>query len=66
MDSAQPLFTDRPSALTTPPLPLNPEPTVLVVDDELRSQEAIRRTLEEDFRVLTAGSAEQASALLER
>jgi len=37
-----------------------------VVDDELRSQEAIRRTLEEDFRVLTAGSAEQASALLER
>ncbi|OYX57174.1 MAG: sigma-54-dependent Fis family transcriptional regulator [Comamonadaceae bacterium 32-67-11] len=66
MASAQPLFPDRPSALTTPPLPLNSEPTVLVVDDELRSQEAIRRTLEEDFRVLTAGSAEQASALLER
>ena len=66
MAYAQSLFPDRPSALTTPPLPLNPEPTVLVVDDELRSQEAIRRTLEEDFRVLTAGSAEQASALLER
>jgi two-component system response regulator HupR/HoxA len=26
-------------------------PTVLVVDDELRSQEALRRTLEDDFEV---------------
>ncbi len=39
---------------------------MLVVDDELRSQEAMRRTLDEDFRVLTAGSAEQALAVLER
>ncbi len=41
-------------------------PVVLVVDDEVRSQEALRRTLEEDFTVLTAGSAEQAAATMER
>jgi two-component system response regulator HupR/HoxA len=41
-------------------------PLVLVVDDEVRSQEAMRRTLDEDFRVLTASDAEQARALLER
>ncbi|MDR2853168.1 MAG: sigma-54 dependent transcriptional regulator [Burkholderiaceae bacterium] len=40
-------------------------PTVLVVDDELRSLEAIRRTLDEDFSVLTASSADQARGLLE-
>jgi two-component system, NtrC family, response regulator HupR/HoxA len=39
--------------------------TVLVVDDEIRSQEALRRTLEEDFRVLTASSAMQAREILE-
>ncbi|MDY7577056.1 sigma-54 dependent transcriptional regulator [Herbaspirillum sp. RTI4] len=39
-------------------------PTVLVVDDEKGSQDAIRRTLEEDFTVLMAGSAEEARALL--
>ena len=41
-------------------------PLVLVVDDEQRSQEAIRRTLDEDFRVLTASDAEAARGLLER
>jgi two-component system, NtrC family, response regulator HupR/HoxA len=41
-------------------------PTVLVVDDEARSQDALRRTLDEDFAVLTAGSAEQARELLQR
>jgi two-component system response regulator HupR/HoxA len=41
-------------------------PTVLLVDDEVRSQEAMRRTLEEDFRILTASDAEQARAVLER
>jgi two-component system, NtrC family, response regulator HupR/HoxA len=41
-------------------------PTVLLVDDEVRSQEAMRRTLEEDFCILTANDAEQARALLER
>jgi two-component system response regulator HupR/HoxA len=41
-------------------------PTVLVVDDEVRSLEALRRTLEEDFEVFTASSAEQAQAVMER
>ena len=35
-------------------------PTVLVVDDELRSQEALRRTLDEEFEVFTASSAAEA------
>ena len=39
--------------------------TVLVVDDEPRSLETLRRTLEEDFEVLTAESAEEAEKLLE-
>ena len=41
-------------------------PIVLVVDDEVRSQEALRRTLEEEFEVLTASDAEQARLILER
>jgi two-component system response regulator HupR/HoxA len=41
-------------------------PVVLVVDDEVRSQEALRRTLEEDFTVLTAGSADEAAAVMAR
>ncbi|AVZ78131.1 sigma-54-dependent Fis family transcriptional regulator [Zoogloeaceae bacteirum Par-f-2] len=41
-------------------------PTVLVIDDEVRSQEALRRTLDEDFEVFTASSAEEALAILER
>ncbi len=41
-------------------------PTVLVVDDEVRSQDAIRRTLEEEFSVLTASSAAQARVLCEQ
>ncbi|HSV71449.1 MAG TPA: sigma-54 dependent transcriptional regulator [Methylibium sp.] len=40
-------------------------PTVLLVDDEPRSLEAMRRTLEDEFRVLDAGSAAQARRLLE-
>lgn len=40
-------------------------PTVLVVDDELRSQEALRRTLEDDFEVFTASNAEQAQRIME-
>ena len=35
-------------------------PTVLVVDDEVRSQEALRRTLDEEFVVFTAGGADAA------
>jgi two-component system response regulator HupR/HoxA len=41
-------------------------PTLLVVDDELRSQEALRRTLDEEFEVRCASSGEQALAMLER
>lgn len=41
-------------------------PTVLVIDDEVRSQESLRRTLEEEFSVLTASSANEARAILER
>ncbi len=41
-------------------------PTVLVIDDEPRSLETLRRTLEEEFEVLTAENAEQAEAILEK
>ena len=51
-DLADPLIDDR--------------PLVLLVDDEPRSQEAMRRTLDEDYRILTAGDAGQARSLLER
>jgi two-component system response regulator HupR/HoxA len=40
-------------------------PLVLVIDDETRSQEAIRRTLDEDFRVLAVGDTTQARRLLD-
>jgi two-component system response regulator HupR/HoxA len=40
-------------------------PAVLVVDDELRSQEAVRRTLEEDFEVFCASSAAEGMEILE-
>ena len=38
-------------------------PTVLVVDDEVRSQDALRRTLDEDFTVFTASNADEARGL---
>ncbi|MDO8990131.1 MAG: sigma-54 dependent transcriptional regulator [Sideroxyarcus sp.] len=41
-------------------------PTVLVIDDEVRSQESIRRTLDEEFNVLTVSSAEEGRAVMER
>jgi len=41
-------------------------PRVLVIDDEVRSQEAIGRALAEDARVLTVSSAEEARGVLER
>ena len=40
-------------------------PTVLCVDDEIRSLETLERTLDEEFTVLTASSADQATVLLE-
>jgi two-component system response regulator HupR/HoxA len=39
---------------------------VLVIDDEVRSQEALRRTLEEEFIVLTVSSATEGRAVMER
>jgi two-component system response regulator HupR/HoxA len=41
-------------------------PTVLCVDDEVRSLETLERTLDEEFDVLTATSADEALALLEQ
>ncbi|MDE2604337.1 MAG: sigma-54-dependent Fis family transcriptional regulator [Burkholderiales bacterium] len=41
-----------------------PLPTVLVVDDEVRSLDALRRTLDEEFRVLTAPDVEEARRLM--
>ena len=40
-------------------------PAVLVIDDELRSQEALRRTLEEDFEVFCASGATEGMEILE-
>jgi two-component system response regulator HupR/HoxA len=40
--------------------------TVLVVDDELRSLETLRRTLEENFTVFTALSAEEGELIMGR
>src|SRR5918912_1402316 len=40
--------------------------SVLIVDDEVRSLEALARTLEEEFAILTAASAEQALEILRR
>lgn len=42
-----------------------PQAAVLVVDDEQRSVEAIRRTLEDDFEVFTATSGAEALSILE-
>src|SRR5574343_60850 len=41
-------------------------PAILVIDDEVRSQEALRRTLEEDFDVLCASCADEGLDILER
>ncbi|HRH74001.1 sigma-54-dependent transcriptional regulator [Zoogloea sp.] len=52
------------TAHPTRPMPTAKPPAVLVIDDEVRSQEALRRTLEEDFRVLCASSAEEGEAMM--
>jgi two-component system response regulator HupR/HoxA len=43
--------------------PVRP-PTVLIVDDEIRSLESLRRILDDDFEVLTASSTREAEKLL--
>jgi len=51
----------------TEPLPSPDDlPLVLLVDDEVRSLQAMRRTLDEDFRILTASDTDEARELLER
>jgi two-component system response regulator HupR/HoxA len=45
---------------------MNPLPVVLVVDDEVRSQEALRRALEDEATVYTCGSALEARGVMER
>jgi len=41
-------------------------PTVLCIDDEVRSLETLERTLDDEFEVMTASSAEQAIKLLQQ
>ena len=41
-------------------------PTILVIDDEPRSVEALERILEEEFDVFTATTVNQARQILER
>jgi two-component system, NtrC family, response regulator HupR/HoxA len=48
------------------PTVLRKLPAILVIDDEVRSQEALRRTLEEDFEVLCASSANEGIEILEK
>ncbi len=45
---------------------MSAKPCILIVDDEIRSLEALERVLEEDFEVLRATSAAAAEALLAR
>ncbi len=45
---------------------MNPLPTILVVDDEVRSLETLQRTLEDDFEVMTALNVEEAESILQR
>ena len=40
-------------------------PGVLIVDDEPLSLQTLRRTLDEEFEVFTAGSAAEATGILE-
>ena len=49
-----------------PPPATAPRLALLVVDDEVRSLEALRRTLDEEFTVFTATGADEARAVLER
>jgi two-component system, NtrC family, response regulator HupR/HoxA len=61
-----PTLADRERAGDVIPLAPAARQAVLVVDDEVRSVEALTRTLEEDFTVFSAGSAEEGLAVLRR
>lgn len=43
---------------------MQPHATVLIVDDEVRSLESLRRVLSEDFEVICANNAKEAEAVL--
>ncbi len=45
---------------------MNTLPTILVVDDEVRSLETLRRILEDDFDVMLAANVDEATAILEK
>ncbi len=60
------MSTPLPAHPSPAPFPLRSPATVLVVDDELRSQETMRRVLDEEFEVLTASSADEARAILQQ
>src|SRR5512144_2458713 len=66
VDAATPLAPARDDSSSGPNPGTAARQAVLVVDDEVRSLEALERTLEEDFTVLTAASAEDALAILRR
>ncbi len=48
------------------PASLRRLPAILIIDDEVRSQEALRRTLEEDFEVYCASSAAEGMEILQK
>ncbi|HEX7488756.1 MAG TPA: sigma-54 dependent transcriptional regulator [Anaeromyxobacteraceae bacterium] len=64
MEAVSPLAPVRDDIPDSPPR--HRAPAVLVVDDEVRSLEALARTLEEEFTVFTAASAEDALVILRR
>ena len=42
---------------------MNTQPTVLIVDDEVRSLETLKRILEDDFDVKTASTVQDLSLI---
>ncbi|MEW8382300.1 MAG: response regulator, partial [Candidatus Thiodiazotropha taylori] len=44
---------------------MSSRPTVLIVDDEVRSLETLERILEDEFDIQTAENVEQARAILQ-
>jgi two-component system, NtrC family, response regulator HupR/HoxA len=45
---------------------MNTLPTILIVDDEVRSLESLQRILEDDFEVMTAASVKEAEEILHK
>ena len=66
MDAAPALSSARDRTGVGSPLGIASKQVVLIVDDEVRSLEAIARTLDDEFTVLTAATPEEAMAILRR